>query len=169
MILSHYLFHLLMIFINKLLKKDKIIFFIEQLLHLATIYLAALTISRKTEILMFTRSNISLRVILSILLLAIPANTIFKKLFGQFKPNDDNSMPTFKNAGATIGVLERFLIFICLVSNLYTSIGLIFTAKSIARYKRINDEPAFSEYYLIGTLFSLLYTIIIYFLVFWYL
>lgn len=166
MILTHYLIHLLIILMNKIIKNESILFIIEQTLHLIIIFGSVYIIDKEAEILNVTPL---LRIVLSLLLLAIPGNTIFKKLFSQFKPDDNIAYPTFKNAGATIGVLERFLIFICLASNLYTSIGLIFTAKSIARYKRINDEPAFSEYYLIGTLFSLLYTIVIYFLIFWYL
>jgi hypothetical protein len=42
----------------------------------------------------------------------------------------------------------------------YAAIGLIFTAKSITRYDKIAKDPAFAEYYLVGTLFSLLISII---------
>ena len=34
--------------------------------------------------------------------------------------------------------------------------GLVFTAKSIARYNKISESPTFAEYYLIGSLFSIL-------------
>lgn len=169
MALSHFVIHFLIFLIKKVINKECLLFFINQLLNYFIIYYSAIIINKNTYIKMFTEPNLYLQIILALLLLAVPGNIIFKKLFSQFKPEEDNTLPTFKNAGATIGILERFLIFICLISNLYTSIGLIFTAKSIARYKRINDEPAFSEYYLIGTLFSLLYTIVIYFLIFWYL
>lgn len=34
-------------------------------------------------------------------------------------------------------------------------IGFVFTAKSIARYQKL-DNTAFAEYYLLGTLFSMI-------------
>ncbi|MDF2698803.1 MAG: hypothetical protein K0Q49_359 [Haloplasmataceae bacterium] len=114
--------------------------------------------------------------IFALLLIGKPSNIIFKQIFMQFKPSDKTSdgqlVPmteknkTYKNAGAAIGTLERILILICLVNNLYSSIGLILTAKSIARYNRISEDPEFSEYYLLGTLSSVLFTIIIYFISF---
>lgn len=36
----------------------------------------------------------------------------------------------------------------------YSAIGLVLTAKSIARYDKIAHEPEFAEYYLLGTLLS---------------
>ena len=38
--------------------------------------------------------------------------------------------------------------------GLYTAVALVFTAKSIARYKQL-EEKEFAERYLIGTLLSL--------------
>ena len=47
----------------------------------------------------------------------------------------------------------------------YASIGLIYTAKSIARFKKIEENPKFAEYYLIGTLYSILFVVACYLLV----
>lgn len=44
--------------------------------------------------------------------------------------------------------------------GLYSSIVIVLTAKSIARFKTINDNPGFAEKYLVGTLLSLLMAII---------
>lgn len=52
---------------------------------------------------------------------------------------------------------EKIIILILLNVNQYSSIGLILTAKSIARYDMISKDQEFAEYYLIGTLFSLLF------------
>lgn len=38
----------------------------------------------------------------------------------------------------------------------YAAIGLVFTAKSIARYDEITKNPSFAEYYLVGTLLSVI-------------
>ncbi len=55
-----------------------------------------------------------------------------------------------------IGFLERLVIGACLLYGQFASIGLVFTAKSIARYNKISESPAFAEYYLIGSLVSIL-------------
>lgn len=65
-------------------------------------------------------------------------------------------MDTIIGAGATIGILERIVIGVCMIMGQFASIGLVFTAKSIARYNKISESPAFAEYYLIGSLFSIL-------------
>ena len=48
----------------------------------------------------------------------------------------------------------------------YSAVGLTMTAKSIARYEQITKDPAFAEYYLIGTLYSMLYTVALYAVIF---
>lgn len=162
----YYYIQILSLLINRISTNIKIQFFPKHILNIIIIILSALLFEKHTNIQMTSNMTSTIRMYFSFLLLGVPGNKIFKALFHQFKPEDNDELPTINNAGATIGILERFLIFICIINNLFTSIGLIFTAKSIARYKRINDEPAFSEYYLIGTLSSLLYTIIIYFTIY---
>ncbi|HLR21754.1 MAG TPA: hypothetical protein VK087_07095 [Tissierellaceae bacterium] len=44
----------------------------------------------------------------------------------------------------------------------YNAIGLVFTAKSITRFERISKEPSFAEYYLIGSLYSIICVLVIY-------
>jgi hypothetical protein len=59
-----------------------------------------------------------------------------------------------QNAGLYIGWLERFLVLTALLLHAPTIVGLIFTAKSIARYPEFKSE-SFAEYFLIGTLLSI--------------
>lgn len=61
--------------------------------------------------------------------------------------------------GEIIGYLERVLVVIMMFTKNYSAIGLIFTAKSITRQKRFADE-AFAEYYLIGSLLSILLAVL---------
>ena len=42
----------------------------------------------------------------------------------------------------------------------YSAVGLVLTAKSIARYDRISKDQAFAEYYLLGTLLSTICAVI---------
>ena len=59
-----------------------------------------------------------------------------------------------QNAGLYIGWLERFLVITALLLQSPATVGLILTAKSIARYPEFKSER-FAEYFLIGTLLSI--------------
>jgi hypothetical protein len=59
-----------------------------------------------------------------------------------------------QNAGMYIGWLERFMVLTALVLQSPATVGLILTAKSIARYPELKSVR-FAEYFLIGTLLSL--------------
>lgn len=100
----------------------------------------------------------TLNLIFYVLLVGKPTNIAFKILFAKYQPNmkKKNKMDTITGAGSMIGFLERMVIGACLVYGQFASIGLVFTAKSIARYNKISEDPAFAEYYLIGSLFSIL-------------
>jgi hypothetical protein len=65
------------------------------------------------------------------------------------------SVEQLTNAGLYIGWLERLLIITAVVLRSPTLIGLILTAKSIARFPEMK-EPKFAEYFLIGTLLSVI-------------
>jgi hypothetical protein len=55
--------------------------------------------------------------------------------------------------GATIGVLERLLIVLFVVTGSTAAIGFVVAAKTLARFKQLDDRD-FAEYYLLGTLAS---------------
>jgi hypothetical protein len=64
-----------------------------------------------------------------------------------------------QQAGRYIGILERAIILTLTLSGAYTSIAFVLTAKSIARYKELENRD-FAEYYLVGTLLSALIAIL---------
>jgi hypothetical protein len=55
--------------------------------------------------------------------------------------------------GATIGALERLLIVAFVVVGAEVAVGFVIAAKTIARFKQLDDR-GFAEYYLLGTLAS---------------
>jgi hypothetical protein len=57
--------------------------------------------------------------------------------------------------GRAIGILERLILFPMVVLGEWGGVGLIVAAKSLARFKDLDRRP-FAEYYLIGTLTSLI-------------
>jgi hypothetical protein len=72
-------------------------------------------------------------------------------------PKDDGSGDKAReyNLGRMIGNLERLLILAFAVLGSYGAIGFVLAAKSIARFKELDDRE-FAEYYLVGTLASAL-------------
>jgi len=55
--------------------------------------------------------------------------------------------------GATIGVLERLLVVTLVLTGAETAIGLVIAAKTLARFRQLDDRQ-FAEYYLLGTMAS---------------
>lgn len=65
------------------------------------------------------------------------------------------STEELRNAGLYIGWLERLLVLTAVVLRSPATVGLVLTAKSIVRYPEIKSGR-FAEYFLIGTLLSIL-------------
>jgi hypothetical protein len=55
-----------------------------------------------------------------------------------------------ENRGEWIGVLERIITLTFVLTGNYTAVAFALTAKSIARFKELDDKN-FAEYYLLGT------------------
>lgn len=70
---------------------------------------------------------------------------------------EDGGGPTsgIPGTGRAIGILERLILFPMVVLGEWGGVGLIVAAKSLARFKDLDRRP-FAEYYLIGTLTSLI-------------
>lgn len=141
-------------------------FLADQALHL--ILLAVISgWFRASDTLFFfhwTVSSQDIRFLCLLILLGKPCNVALKR-FNQ-KPEalnqkswargeEDSDYP----AGAAIGVLERLLTAIHFLLQAYSAIGVVLAAKTLTRYPRLQNDPDFCEYYLIGTLSSLLLAI----------
>ena len=95
------------------------------------------------------------RWILAILIVHKPANIFIQNMIGNYKPkSEDSNFKIDNNAGRFIGSVERMIMLILMYMNQYSAMGLVLTAKSIARYDRITKDEQFAEYYLLGTLIS---------------
>ena len=62
-------------------------------------------------------------------------------------------VPSPAKVGATIGILERLLIVAFMLASAEAAIGFVIAAKTIARFRLLDDRD-FAEYYLLGTLGS---------------
>lgn len=96
-----------------------------------------------------------------ILLIHKPANILIANILGTYKPSEDQSVDADKKAGRLIGTLERIIMTIFLSIGQYSAVGLVLTAKSIARYDKISKDQVFAEYYLLGTLLSSIVAIVV--------
>jgi hypothetical protein len=100
-----------------------------------------------------------------LLLIHKPANIAIQKLLAIYKPvSIITDKKELNNAGRFIGTVERIIMLIFLSIEQYSAIGLVLTAKSIARYDKISKEKDFAEYYLLGTLISTALVIVVSFI-----
>ncbi|HSH35263.1 hypothetical protein [Schnuerera sp.] len=119
-------------------------------------------VDKHVNFLQFISSEL-LRGALFIIVILKPVNTSFKILFQKYAPEEsDDGRNTVEGAGAVIGNLERLLIAILMYYNQFGAIGLVFTAKSVARFDKISKDPVFAEYYLIGSLYSIISVLVFY-------
>ena len=89
-----------------------------------------------------------------------PASVFIRKLFISISPKTyPKAYSEELKAGNIIGKLERTIIAILLLNNQFGLIGFVLTAKSIARFKQMENRD-FAEKYLIGTLTSFLIVLI---------
>jgi hypothetical protein len=65
--------------------------------------------------------------------------------------------------GKWIGILERALVFVFVLSNQYAAIGFLVAAKSILRFGEVKDNSnrMEAEYIIIGTLSSILFALLV--------
>lgn len=159
---------------KKLQIEEKNVFFVDQILHILSLafitywIVANDVVIRELYIIeeFFNTVGISeeltLSWILAFLVIHKPTNLVIQKLLLVYKPvSSTDDLKKDNNAGRFIGTIERVIMLIFLSIGQYSAIGLVLTAKSIARYDQISKEKDFAEYYLLGTLISTASVIII--------
>lgn len=163
---SHVFFDLVKTIVSRRFRRYAVFFYLlDQLLHFAAIIFISewafrLTAQRWQALL----PRDILEWLFLLVLITKPANVTFKTIFQKYQFTDLETR-TVSGAGALIGNMERILSAIFLASGQLVAIGFIYTAKSIARFKQIEENKQFAEYYLIGTLYSILYVTLVYYLV----
>ena len=82
-----------------------------------------------------------------------PANIFIKLMLKHYSVNMPEEKYSGFNAGALIGIIERWLILAFVIMQRYEALGLLIAAKSIIRFG--DKETAKTEYVLAGTLMSI--------------
>jgi hypothetical protein len=146
-------------------KSEEAAYIADQALHLLILFAISIAFLNFELIYLAHNLNEILRWILYLLLILKPANVTFRIVFARYQSKDvDND--SILGAGTMIGSLERLLMALMIAMQQFAAIGLVLTAKSIARYDKISKNPAFAEYFLIGTLYSTIATVSLYMLLF---
>ena len=141
-------------------------FVADQALHLLTVWVAACWISgtpawnSASALLAQARNTPDAMLLLGIvyILVVFAGGYLIRYLTKSFLDGvklTNETTPQLRNAGMYIGWLERFVILTAVLLQSPATIGLVLTAKSIVRYPQI-DSPGFAEYFLVGTLLSLI-------------
>lgn len=154
------------------IKQERFAYLIDQVLHMAIILACAIfTVSVETmdaslkAVSSWCSTQIGingytlLSIIAAVLAVMKPANVFIQKILVTDKPSADTK--TRLNYGGRIGNLERFIIIVMLFLGQYAAIAIVFTAKSIVRFKDFENRD-FAEYYLYGTFLSVVTAIIVF-------
>lgn len=160
---SHFIIDAVKLLIQKK-KTKRLLFFIDQLLHMIAIVIVyyLFTSNSFDYTNLITQNNILL--ILCLMFLTIPVSIIMKTIFSKWdisKLTEGNE--SLKDAGKYIGILERLLVFIFIISDHWEAVGFLITAKSVFRFGDLKESKhrKLTEYILIGTLISFGIAIII--------
>lgn len=138
-------------------KSKRLFFFIDQILHvlviLTTYYIYTKTVLDVNS--MFSAQNLLL--ITCLVFLTQPVSIIMKTIFSKWNISKlTESNGSLKDAGMYIGILERLLVFVFIITNHWEAVGFLITAKSVFRFGDLREskQRKLTEYILIGTLIS---------------
>ena len=95
-------------------------------------------------------------------LLTYGGNWLCRKLFDLTGLKDmvSESPPSTISAGRVIGILERLILAAGIVVHSWEILAAVIALKTVARFQKL-DQREFAEYFLVGSLFSVLWALII--------
>lgn len=138
-------------------KNARLLFFIDQLLHFSSILLIWHFFYKGYLDISYIHDVKTWILAAGVLFLTMPTSIIMKVIIAKWLPeSDDESPKSLQNAGKYIGVLERVLIFVFIITNHFEAVGFLLAAKSIFRFGDLKEahDLKLTEYVLIGTLLS---------------
>jgi Protein of unknown function (DUF3307). len=152
-------------FIDKLRKRS---FIIDQTIHIISLICVWLGWGLNLSVRPFVEQKIDnlpekpILMILCILCILRPVGILIGKgEIWDFNKQKSQPEESTRNAGKMIGYLERIIVCLFLMYQQYSAIAFVLTAKSVARFKEIENNKSMAEYYLIGTLLSVVSAFVI--------
>jgi len=128
-------------------------FLADQALHVVVIVTLWAHHERELLEMDFWLIDISWPVVMGFVFVTWPAAFMIREVIRPFTP-DGNIGP--RNAGLTIGIIERLLVLVLLINDQWEAVGFLLAAKSVFRFRDLKEskDRHFTEYILIGTLLS---------------
>ena len=138
-------------------KTKRLMFFVDQILHIAIIVTTYFFYTNTELDFKSLLSEQNLLLITCLTFLTQPVSIIMKTIFTKWnisKLTENNE--SLKDAGKYIGILERLLVFVFIITNHWEAVGFLITAKSVFRFGDLKESKhrKLTEYILIGTLIS---------------
>lgn len=138
-------------------KNKRWLFAVDQLAHIGIIIALALYTSKNGVYINKEIIRILWPLVLCLIFLTTPVSITLKVFFSRWKLTEDKTgIYGLKNAGKWIGIIERLLIFIFVITENFSAVGFLLTAKSVFRFGDLSKAKnmKLTEYVLIGTLLS---------------
>lgn len=133
-------------------------FFIDQALHIITIFVLWIVFFTPEINIASWLENTDIWVYaIALIFITVVSSIVIRELMSNWttaiNESDENSL---SNAGKFIGILERILVFIFVVTGHWEGIGFLVAAKSVFRFGDLKEskDRKLTEYILIGTLLS---------------
>ncbi|SDF70754.1 Protein of unknown function [Pedobacter terrae] len=138
-------------------KNARILFFADQVLHFSSIVVVWHLFYKGSLDISFFNETKTWILIAGALFLTMPTSIVMRVIIAKWLPdNQPDSPQSLQNAGKYIGILERVLIFLFILTNHFEAVGFLLAAKSIFRFGDLKEKHdlKLTEYVLIGTLLS---------------
>ncbi|SHF62843.1 Protein of unknown function [Modicisalibacter ilicicola DSM 19980] len=140
-------------------------FLIDQTLHLLVILLAWRWLARPEPMPALEAWLLRpepLAILLAYVLITRPLSILVALVMQRWSAQVDNR-GTLADAGARIGMLERFLVLTFVLSGEFTPIGFLLAAKSVLRFGDLREDRdrKLTEYVLLGTMLSFSLTLLL--------
>lgn len=138
-------------------KNARLLFFIDQVLHFTSIVALWHLFYKGSLDFSFLNETKTWILISGAVFLTMPTSITMRVIIARWIPDNlPDSPKSLQNAGKYIGILERVLIFVFILTNHFEAVGFLLAAKSIFRFGDLKEahDLKLTEYVLIGTLLS---------------
>lgn len=136
--------------------KQTVVFIVDQILHIGIICWVSRFVTISYSI---AEYYVVLKVLFVCLMLIMPCSIMINKLFKDIYPETEET--GIFDIGSMIGIMERILTVIFAYFDNFPAIAIIITVKTWARTNDLKEKE-FRNKYLLGTLTSLVFALIIF-------
>lgn len=127
----------------------------DQMLHLVSLFFIGQWSNGLSQNFTWFANEKTIVIFTFALLLTKPTSILVKIIISKWTPHTDDAA-SLASAGMYIGIIERLLTFLFILSNHWEAVGFLIAAKSIFRFGDLKEakDRRLTEYVLIGTLLS---------------